>query len=127
MKVFTFNNQALPSGVPFEINGISYPWNWFDLASPDDLKERGFTSDEVLETIPVPASVSPLQARLVLIKNGLFESVSQLISQATDEVKVTWEFADRIHRDNPILKLLATQLGLSDAQLDALFMEASKL
>lgn len=127
MKVFKFNDQVLPSGVPFEIDGVSYPWNWFDLASPDDLKERGFTADEVLEAVSVPETVSPLQARLVLIKKGLFESVSQLISQATDEVKVTWEFADRIHRNNPILKLLATQMGLSDAQLDELFIEADKL
>lgn len=46
MKIYSHNNVVVPSGVSFELEGIAYPWNWFDLASNEDLANHGFTVEE---------------------------------------------------------------------------------
>ena len=71
-------------------------------------------------------TITPLQAKLQLHRVGLLDEVEAMVASDV-EVKLFWEYALEIKRDHPTLSAMATALGLSDAQLDEMFIEASKL
>ena len=76
----------------------------------------------------VPTSITMRQARLALIQAGLLNTVNSTIANGTDEViKVEWEYADEVRRDWDSLITMASSLGMTEKQLDTLFIEASKL
>ena len=76
--------------------------------------------------IEVIQSITPLQAKLQLFELGLLDEVDTLVS--TDrKVQLYWEYALTIERNNEILLSMATQLGLTNEQLDDMFIQASKL
>jgi len=69
-----------------------------------------------------PPSVSRKQARKALLLAGLFEAVLQ-----RQLVQIDWDDAQTYERDDPTLLSLAAALGMSDEQLDALFVTAAGL
>ena len=78
-----------------------------------------------------PTSVTMRQARLALRAADLLTAVEQAIDslpepQRTD-ARIEWEYATEVARHWPLLIQLCAVLGLSDAQIDALFVEAAKL
>ncbi|ULQ46936.1 hypothetical protein JN531_001310 [Flagellatimonas centrodinii] len=73
----------------------------------------------------VPASVTARQARLALNAAGLRTQVESAIAQADQATQDTWEYATEIERGNPIVGLIASGLGLTDEQVDALFVDAA--
>ena len=76
----------------------------------------------------VPTKITPVQARLMMNHQGLREQVETLINQADNQdIKDYWEYSLAIERNHPILNDMATQLGLTDEQLDNLFIEGAKL
>lgn len=80
-----------------------------------------------------PATAAPQsvvtrrQAMLALLAAGKLDAVEAVISQAPRAVQITWETARDFERTNPLIEALAPQLGLTEADVDALFIEASKL
>lgn len=74
----------------------------------------------------VPLSITPLQAKLQLLEIGLLDEVEELVKQDR-RVEIYWTNAQKFNKDDEILKTMATALGLSDTQLDELFINASKL
>ena len=73
-------------------------------------------------------SITMRQARLVLLNAGLLELVDNAIATGSDEVlKVEWEYATEVRRDWSNLISMALTLGITEEQLDNLFIEASKL
>lgn len=73
----------------------------------------------------VPKEVTMRQARLALHESGLLDAVVDAITNSSDEVlKIEWEYARDVSRDWERLVLLATSLGLTDEQLDDLFILA---
>lgn len=70
---------------------------------------------------------SPRQARLALQQAGLLTAVTDWISSADNTTKIEWEFALEIRRDWPPITLCATYLGLTEEQLDDLFILAATL
>ena len=71
-------------------------------------------------------TITPLQAKLQLYRVGLLDEVDAMV--ATDrEVQLYWEFALEIRRTHPTLIAMAAGLGLTDEQLDELFVEAAKI
>lgn len=81
----------------------------------------------VAPTAPVPASVSPLQARRALRQFGLLATVEAAVVAASDEVREAWEYAVEVRRDDPMLATVAAQQGLTDEQLDEMFRLAVTL
>lgn len=77
--------------------------------------------------------ISARQVRLWLIQNGInLDSVYQAINSIEDSilrdsVAVEWEYAPYIERNHPMLVPLASSLGLSEADIDRAFIEASSL
>lgn len=86
------------------------------------------TEDEIIEyrKSQVPQSITPLQAKLQLLKLGLLDEVELLVTGDRTS-QLYWEYASVIERDNEILLMMAEQLGLTSEQVDEMFIEASKL
>lgn len=74
----------------------------------------------------VPTKITRLQAKLQLLEISLLDEVEVLVEQDR-KVKLYWNDADNFYRNDEILLGMATALGLTDAQLDDLFLQASKL
>ena len=81
----------------------------------------------VMAPVVVPAEVSPVKARRALRAVGILPVVEAALAQAGAEAQETWEYAVTIPRDEPILVSIAGQLGMSAAQLDAIFILAESL
>lgn len=73
---------------------------------------------------PVPPAVSPLQARRALRQAGLLDAVTALVAASDADTRDAWEYAVEFRRDDPLLRALAGQLGLTEADIDNLFRSA---
>jgi hypothetical protein len=100
-------------------------------AIPDDELPAGWAM--AADTSPVPESISPMQARLWLVRNGIaltdidaaIESIAD--QQTRDTVRVQWEYGLEVVRSSDWLAALGPVLGLDDATLDQAFREAATL
>lgn len=72
-------------------------------------------------------SVSMAQARLQLIKLGLYETVNNAISSMSLEAQVDWEYRTSVDRSFPLVAQMQQLLGWTDAEMDTYFTEAAKL
>ena len=86
------------------------------------------TETEIIEyrNSQVPQSITPLQAKLQLLKLGLLDEVETLVT-GDRTAQLYWEYASIIERDNAVLLSMANSLGLTSEQVDDMFIEASKL
>ena len=85
----------------------------------------------VPRVVATPTVVTMRQARLALLNAGLLTSVSNDIAAMTgtagDAARIEWEFSPTLKRDHPLVASLSASLGLTSAQLDALFTAAAAL
>jgi hypothetical protein len=72
-------------------------------------------------------TISPFQARAALAAAGLLPAVEALMEapETPDLVRLAWEYAQEIRRSSPMLEAMAGALGLSEAEVDALFAAAA--
>lgn len=75
----------------------------------------------------IPKVVTMRQAKLALLQQGLLNSVNAIIEQAGDAAKVEWQYATEVKRDNSLVQAIATQLSLTEQQIDELFTLAASL
>jgi hypothetical protein len=83
-----------------------------------------------LPTEPVPASVSPYQFRVWMIRAGVSLAqvdamIDALPQPARDEARVAWEYGLEVRRDHPLIGQFGAALGMDDASIDAAFIEAA--
>ncbi|MDS1315329.1 hypothetical protein [Aliarcobacter butzleri] len=84
--------------------------------------------EEVHEVVFIPTSITQRQCRLMLVQIGKYQEAVAFIENSQDDtIKIEWEYASTIERNNPLVSTLGEQLGLTKEQLDSLFVEASKL
>jgi len=80
---------------------------------------------------PVPEAVTMRQARLALLGAGLLPGVSAAIaalpSPQKEAAQIEWEYSQTVERNRGFVPLLGAALGLTDAQLDGLFVAAAGL
>ena len=74
----------------------------------------------------VPTSITPLQAKLQLLEIGLLDEVETLIVKDR-KAELYWNGASQFLIDDEILLNMAAVIGLSQEQLNDLFLQASKL
>lgn len=78
-----------------------------------------------------PAAVTMRQARLALLAAGLVDSIDAAIgsmpSPQREAARIEWEYSQEVQRHNGFVSVLAPLLGLTDAQVDALFFTAAGL
>lgn len=80
----------------------------------------------------VPASVTRRQARQALLLSGLLDNVQPAIDAISDPVQrgmaqIEWDDSQAFERGRPLLVQIGMALGLDDAGLDALFVQAAAL
>ena len=84
-----------------------------------------------VEKAKVPISVDMRQARLALLSAGMLSQADSAIAAMTgiegDAARIDWEYATTVRRDNPLVVGMASVLGLTEIQLDQLFIAASKI
>jgi hypothetical protein len=100
--------------------GVLVGWRW-------DETLAGFVPGRT-----VPNQVTMRQARLALLGAGLLDGVDAAIAAIEDETQrraaqITWDFAQEVRRDFPLVLALAGAFGLTDAQIDELFIAAAQL
>ena len=74
---------------------------------------------------PPPTPVTPLQIRRALNAAGMRGMVEAALATAPQDAKDAWDYAIEIHRDDPTLNAMATDLGITPAQVDDLFTLAA--
>lgn len=77
--------------------------------------------------VKVPQSVTMRQARLMLSNAGLLDSVNASVQASSKDIQLTWEYAQEVKRNDPYVLSLGASLGLTDAQIDNLFIQAATL
>ena len=75
----------------------------------------------------VPFTVTPFQAKAALLGAGLLDAVKAAVLAAPPIVQLAWSDATAFTRDSPTIAALSAQLGLSSAQVDALFVAAAAI
>jgi hypothetical protein len=77
----------------------------------------------------VPQVMSALQCRLALMGAGLLNPVEALMAATATpaHVRIAWEYATQFERGSPMIAATAAMLGLTDAQLDDLFVAGAAI
>lgn len=81
-------------------------------------------------TDPLTMPITRRQLRLTLVRNGIsLVSVEAAIASmpdglAKEEAQIEWADASEFRRQHPTLLLIAAALGLTEAQVDAMWAEA---
>lgn len=79
----------------------------------------------------IPQTVTMRQCRIALLDAGLLDAVKSSIATmpGTDgeRARIDWEYAQEVRRDWPLIGYMAGDLGLTDEQVDGLFMAASAI
>lgn len=76
-------------------------------------------------TPKVPEWVEPLQLDEALIDFGLYDAIYAYVGQATNIEKAKFHRAKRMYRNDPFLVGGAKNNGMTDAQIDAVFILAA--
>ena len=74
-----------------------------------------------------PSKVTMRQARLALLGAGLLSTVQTAIAGAGPAAAIEWDYATEVQRGSGLVPAMATALGMTDAQIDALFVQAATL
>ena len=77
------------------------------------------------EQTQVPSCVTMRQARHALLDAGLLPLVEQSLTDGKD--LIDWEYAAEVYRNSGLVSRLSEALGLSELEVDKLFIEASKV
>lgn len=85
--------------------------------------------DEYLMPITIPQSVTAAQGGIALIRAGKMESVTAVADAPSTPPDVAWAFnrAQTWERRSPMLTYLASKAGISDTELDDLFIMAASI
>lgn len=127
MKYAIIENNKI---VNIAVSDTALSDNWIELQDGfgigDNYSNGVFSKAEVV--VEIPQALTPRQIRMQLTKEGLRQQVEDTVANSNDyALKDWWEYSLDYKRDNPILIDMAAQLGLTDEQLDEMFIEASKL
>jgi hypothetical protein len=113
---------------------VAEPLFWADC--PDDCTTAWTYNGTTFEPpapppVVIPDTVSMRQARLALFQQGKLSLIQPLIDSMAEPAKTTtqisWDYATIVQRDDDLVIELSAALGLTSADLDALFTLASTL
>lgn len=80
---------------------------------------------------PVPQSVTMRQARLALLQANKLHLVNAAVDSMQgaegDAARIEWNYSNEVRRNQPITLLLAQTIGVSEQEMDQLFITAATL
>ena len=90
-----------------------------------------YPAPEPPPAVIIPQRITARQARLALLDAGLLDDVDDIIealpANVRAQVRIEWDRATHVERGSPVTQMVATALGLTSAQVDALFVAAAVL
>lgn len=97
----------------------------------EEIAEIKKAAEQALIKPPVPQIIAAWRCKAILAKHDLLDDVeAHITSLPADQrtvVKAAWDHNAEITRDGATVKSIAELLGLTDEQLDYMFIEAAKL
>jgi len=133
MKTYTLNNVNVTYAAGITIADIWYSMTEVKTWTEERLTEAGIvvTEPPVVEpqepVVYIPTQVTMRQARLALHAEGLLTGINSAIEQMGEAAKIEWEYAPYVQRDNPLIAMVQQAYGMTDEQIDNLFVSASIL
>ena len=76
--------------------------------------------------IIIPQVITMRQARLQLLDLELLDDVEALVA-LDRKSQIEWEYASEVYRQSPLITSVKEAIGLTDKQIDDMFIAASKL
>jgi hypothetical protein len=126
--------QRIEQAAPELTNLGHYEQRWTVIELYETQQERDTAIDantEAKRVASVPQSVTMRQARLALHAAGLLPSVNAALEALTEPAKtaaiIEWEYAQTVDRNSGLVPELATALGMTELQIDNLFITAATL
>ena len=98
--------------------------SFFDYYNTDGTPNLDYIQVDLVQE--VPQSITMRQARLYLLSLNLLDEVEVIVAQ-NRAWYIEWEYANEVLRTNQLIHALQQSLGLSDSDIDSMFIEASKL
>jgi len=98
-----------------------HEWNGSDWVIDSDGQKH---LDEQIYQESIPKSVTMRQARRAMIDAKIYDKVDAAIKEIGGKSLVDWEYSNSFERSNPMLSELGKSLGLTEKQIDALFVAA---
>jgi len=99
--------------------------------APDDARQVWDGAQWGVVPAEIPQSVTMRQCRIALLDAGLLDGVQSSIASMPgadgERARIDWEYALEVRRDWPLIAYMAGDLGLTDEQVDALFVTASTI
>lgn len=88
--------------------------------------------NQISNPYKVPESVTMRKARLALLGAGLLDDVEAALTAMGDTAegkaaRIEWAYSSEVWRNKPFVVQLGTSLGLSDEDIDELFITAATL
>lgn len=124
MKTYRYTDETNQVVFVIEEDGSCY-LSMIATAVPED----AIIEPYVAPPPPIPQTVTRFQALAVLAAGGYLDTVRTYINtlDQNNVQRLAWENATDWERTSPTLNALATMLGLTDAQVDDLFVAASQV
>ncbi len=124
--------EHIPTATPADwMGGTNLAPPSYDPISQSAIYQGGIWHIADAQPLPkeVPTSVSMRQARLALLDAGILGKVMDALAAISDEkqrlaAQIEWEYARSVDRSSPWVSSLVASLGLSEADVDALFARA---
>lgn len=132
MKRWALLSGAVCANVVEQDDQPSIGGEWLDVTGLSVGPGSRWVNGAWLPAAPaVPQAVTMRQARLALEGVGKLDAVDAAIAAlplpARKLAKIEWEYSNEVQRHNGIVSQLGPALGLTDAQIDALFLGAAAL
>ena len=126
--------QRVQAATP-ELTGLGHweqRWEVVELFETQEEKDAAIAADtEAKRVAAVPKVVTMRQARLALLGAGLLPGVTAAInamdSPQKEGAQIEWEYSQTVERNRGFVLLLGAALGLTELQLDNLFVAAGAL
>lgn len=127
MKLNTFNDSII-----FDDGFILLPpYEHPRYAEYVQFVKDGGTAEEInIEPVgEVPTSVTKFQGKAALMNMGMFDQVEQIIEHPDTPplMKLVWREGQEFYRDSDFVKGMAQTIGLTEIDLDNLFIMAGKI
>lgn len=112
-------------------DGAQPPAGATEVATPPSNGADKWINGAWIAAVIVPQSITMCQARLALLAASLIASVNSAIANLTGPTaaaaQTQWEYSTLVHRNDVLVLSMAAALGLTSAQLDALFIAGALL
>lgn len=106
--------------------------SWLKEENSPEIVDLFESEQDEFNRIFIPKVVSQRQLRTQLLLDGFdLNDVQLAINELTEPNKsiaqIAWDYAITFERDSPLLMCLASNLGLTQNEVDTIFLNASKL